>query len=297
MTEQVNTELNDAFDLAFADSQDSAADQPKEFTAESVNDQTDESAANQDAQPEAQQDEQQDPWQAVPEALRDQHMQLQQKYQTLETDHHANAVRVAALNRKTIELQQAIQARENQQGGAKATEGIPTADDLEGKTFEQVEAEWPEVAALIKSQVSSISKQFEQRLEQQLAPVQELISERKSSAEAAEVQQQFTLLAEQHPDFKEIAVDPAFAQWVQTQGTAVQQMYASTSAQDNAALLTLFKASTGRLSQAQSTERKTPDDLADHAATPRKGSGQPTATRRESASLLDEFDFQIRNSK
>ena len=296
MTEQVNTELNDAFDLAFVDSQDSTANQPTEFTAESVNDQTDESTENQDAQPEAQQDEQQDPWQSVPEALRDQHMQLQQKYQTLETDHRANAVRVAALNRKTIELQQAIQARENQQGGAKATEGIPTADDLEGKTFEQVEEEWPEVAALIKAQVSSISKQFEQRLEQQLAPVQELISERKSSVEAAEVQQQFTLLAQQHPDFKEIASDPSFAQWVQTQGTAVQQMYASTSAQDNAALLTLFKASTGRLSQAPAP-RKTPNDLADHAAIPRKGSGQPTATRRESASLLDEFDFQIRNSK
>lgn len=297
MTEQVNTELNDAFDLAFADSQDSAVNQPKEFDVDSVNDQTEESTEHQDAQPEAQQDEQQDPWQAVPEPLRNQYMQLQQHNQKLEADHRANAMRVQALNKKTQELQQALQTRETQQGGSKATEGIPTADDLEGKTFEQVEAEWPEVAALIKSQVSSISKQFEQRLEQHLAPVQELISERKSSAEAAEVQQQFTLLAEQHPDFKEIAVDPAFAQWVQTQGAAVQQMYASTSAQDNAALLTLFKASTGRLSQAQPTARKAPDDLADHAATPRKGSGQPTATRRESASLLDEFDFQIRNSK
>jgi len=297
MTEQVNNELPDDFSQAFADSIDSAASEAPEFTAESVTGQTEEVATEQvnepAQQPDAQQAEQQDPWAVVPEPLRNQYQELLTKNQRLENDHRANSMRVQALNRKTEELQQALAAKEAAGGKQTNAPGTPSAEDLEGKSFEQVEQEFPEIAEFIKAQVARAVTP----IQQQLAPVNEIVSERAQLAQQAVIAQELSRLQQLHPDYAEVAKDPAFGNWVTSQPPVVQQMYASTSADDNAALLTLFKASTGYKSPAASTQAQPTNSLADHVATERKGTGAPTAVRRTDDNFADAFNFHVTRTK
>lgn len=296
MTEQVNNELPDDFSQAFADSFDSATSETPEFTAESVTGQTDEITTEQvnepAQQPDAQQDEQQDPWAVVPEPLRNQYQQLQTNHQRLEADHRANAERVQALNRKATELQQALAAKEAAGGKQTNAPGTPSAEDLEGKSFEQVEQEFPEIAAFIKAQVARAVTP----IQQQLAPVNEIVSERAQLAQQEVIKQEYSRLEQLHPDFRDIVKDPSLSAWVATQVPKVQQMYDSTSADDAATLLTLFKASTGYRAPAaspQAQQSQQTNSLADHVTTERKGTGTPTAVRRTDDNFADAFDLHI----
>ncbi len=293
MTEQVNNELSDDFSQAFADSFDSAASEAQEFTAESVTGQTEEVTTEQvnepAQQPDAQQAEQQDPWAVVPEPLRNQFQQLQQSNQKLEADHRANSLRVQALNRKTEELQQALAAKEAAGGKQDKTPGMPTADDLKGLSFKEFEQEFPEVAAFVKAQVAAATTPIQQQLE----PVQQLVSERQQAAQEQVIQHELGRLAQVHPDFKEVASSPDFDAWVNTQPPMIQQLRSSFNADDNAALLTLFKTSTGRIAAPASPQAQQTDSLADHVATARKGSGTPTAVRRTDDNFDDAFNFHV----
>lgn len=304
MTEQ-NNDLFDAFDKAIADSADSAG-QNTEISADALTDQTgNNEPADTTAEPGAQQhdgqhaesaQQQEDPWLAAPEPLRNQFQQLQQKLATrdqefnaLQNDHRANAGRVAALNRKAEELQQQLAAREAQ--GIKGPDGAPTAADLKDKSFEQIKAEFPEIADVLEQKLGAIREEFTQ----QFAPVKEILSERQQQRQAAEQQQaiqnEFSQLQVLHPDCDAIAKDPAFHAWAQSQPADVQALYVSTSARDNAVLLRLFK--TTPAYQQKAEPAKTPNNLADHVATPRQGSGSPTATRRNSDNFEDQFHFSV----
>lgn len=297
MTEQVNNELPDDFSQAFADSFDSATTETPEFTAESVTGQTDEITAEQvnepAQQPDAQQAEQQDPWAVVPEPLRNQYEELLSKTQRLENDHRANSMRVQALNRKTEELQQALATREAAGGKQTNAPGTPSAEDLEGKSFAEVEQEFPEIAAFIKAQVA----QAVTPIQQQLAPVQEIVSERAQLAQQAVIQQEYSRLEQLHPDFLDIVKDPSLEAWVKTQAKKVQEMYDSNSADDAANLLTLFKASAGYKAPVAPHQAEQTNSLADHVTTERKGSGTPTAVRRTDDNFADAFDFHIKHAK
>lgn len=297
MTEQENNELTDALTMAFSDSADSEATRAHEFTADSVEVKTEEVTAEQvnepAQQPDAQQAEQQDPWAVVPEPLRNEYKELLSKTQWLEKDHRANALRVQALNRKTEELQQALEAREAAGGKQTNAPGTPSAEDLEGKSFAEVEQEFPEIAAFIKAQVT----QALTPIQQQLAPVQEIVSERAQLAQQAVIQQEYSKLEQMHPDFRVIVSDPALSAWVAQQAPKVQQMYESDSADDAANLLTLFKASTGYKSPAAPPQAQQTNSLADHVTTERKGSGTPTAVRRTDDNFADAFDFHIKHTK
>lgn len=297
MTEQVNNELPDDFSQAFADSFDSATTETPEFTAESVTGQTEEITAEQVTepaqQPDAQQAEQQDPWAVVPEPLRNQYQELLSKTQRLENDHRANSMRVQALNRKTEELQQALAAREAAGGKQTTAPGTPSAEDLEGKSFEQVEQEFPEIAAFIKAQVA----QAVTPIQQQLAPVNEIVSERAQLAQQEVIKQEYNRLEQLHPDWAVVANADDFKSWVSTQAPIVKQMYESNSADDAANLLTLFKASTGYKAPVAPPQAEQTNSLADHVTTERKGSGTPTAVRRTDDNFADAFDFHIKHTK
>lgn len=253
--------------LASEDSKDSnAADVSKPLDQESQDDTKPDDEDSSDQNSQGQADE--DPWAAAPEPLRIQFVQLQQNYQKLELDHRANATRVAALNRKTMELQELLAKNEKTNGGAASEQsGVPTAEDLEGKTFAEVEAEWPDVAKFIRSQVTAVQQQFEQTL----GPVKELLSEREQLQHQQFIQTEISRLATAHPDFEQISSDPAFSQWVSTQPAAIQQMYGSQLADDNIALLTFYKSVTGRTAAKPAPQQT---KLADHAEIPRKGGGR-----------------------
>lgn len=235
----------------------------------SDDDQTQDVSANPQSEQLGQAD---DPWAAAPEPLRESYQQLQQKHQQLEDDHRANAGRVAALNRKALELQQALEAREKAGAKPSTDADMPSASDLEGKTFEEIEDDFPDIAAFVRNQVA----QIEGRLQKQLAPVNEIVSEKRQQQETEVINNELARLASVHPDYLEVSQDPSFSQWITSQPQSVQSMYGSLSADDNIALLTLFKGSTGRIaaqqSKATSAPRKT--NLSDHAEIPRKGGGR-----------------------
>lgn len=298
MTEQATQdEFLDAFGAAMADSNDSVpADDPAPIEhPDAIEGNTPEHPAPAEGQQlEVPQD---DPWQVVPEPLRKQYFDLQQDHQRLQLDHRANAGRVAALNRKTQELADALKSREQAQGGADTSnKSMPTAAELQGRTFEEVEAEWPEVAALIKHQVQTTTQALQQQFQQQLAPLNELQQQYQQQQQQAYIQSELSRLEQQHPDYKEIAADPAFSQWIQRQPATVQQMYGSTSADDNAVLLTLFKASTNRMSSASPRQQT---NLADHATPARKGTGAPTNARipDDNGDFISLFDHHLKNSR
>lgn len=254
--------------LASEDSKDSgAADVSELLDQEQQDDTKTEADDNTDQNSQGQADE--DPWAVAPEPLRNQFMQLQQNYQKLESDHRANAGRVAALNRKTQELQELLAKNEKANGGkANEQSGVPTAEDLEGKSFAEVEAEWPDVAKFIRQQMSTV----QQHVEQSLGPMKELLSERQEQQQIQFIQTELSRLAQAHPDYEQVSADPAFSQWIQHQAPAVQQMYGSQLADDNIALLTLYKSVTGKAVQAKPAAPK--KQLSDHAEIPRKGGGR-----------------------
>lgn len=303
MTEQTD-DLLDAFAEALADSADSATGNDTQITADAITDQTGNNeqaatnAAPGDQQHEGQHAEQaqpqDDPWASAPEPLRNQYQQLQQQFNALQTDHRANAGRVAALNRKTEELQQQLAAREA--AGIASQKGAPTADDLEGKTFEEFEQEFPEFAKFVKAQVLKEVKPIQQQLE----PVKEIVSER-DQQKAAEQQQsalqdEFSQVMAVHPDAGLIAKDPTFHQWVSHQPAHIRTLYESTIARDNAVLLDLFKA-TPVYQQKQSGNQQQ-NNLADHVTTPKKGSGAPTANRiPEDGDFMSLFDHHLNQSR
>lgn len=211
-----------------------------------------------------------DPWLSVPEALRNEHLALKQNNQKLEADHRANAGRVAALNRKTQELQQQLAAREKATG-KEGSGDMPTAADLKGKTFDELKAEWPEVAqALVDSQAHT-----QQLIQRELEPLKRKQEEREQQQlqedEAKFIQSEFTRLQQIHPDAQEIALDPSFQQWLGNQPKGVQAMSASLSADDNAALLTLYKTAAGKASKPAAPAKSS---LSDHVVTPRQGAGR-----------------------
>ncbi len=301
----------DEFEKAFAQSMTDSADSDKtveagELLLDVSNGATDttggnladvhgESTANENA--EAAQPEQapaeSDPWSSVPEPLRNQHRELNERYQKLEADHRANAGRVAALNRKTEELQQAIAAREKANGGQPDDKSIPSAADLEGKSFAEVEAEWPEIGKFVKQQLDAVRSELTPVLEH----VRQQRDEQNEQQRLEKIQNEMIRLAAIHPDYQEIADDPAFQSWVASQPVSVQAMYGSVSADDNASLLTLFKASTGRSTKTEDPNElpESESDLSEYAELPRKSTGAPISIRRENGSFLDEFDYHMKH--
>lgn len=215
-----------------------------------------------------------DPWAAAPESLRNEYMSLRQDHQKLSNEHRANSGRVAALNRELNTLREQMKASEKAGGKSGKDSDQPTADDLKGKSFAQVEEEWPEIAAYLKYMV----KQANDTVDQKLTPVEQWKQEVEQERQQHALQTEYEKLAQAHPDYQDIANDPAFRSWLQSQSPGVQAMGNSTLADDNITLLNLYKSANSRNSS-QSTD--TPPkpaarkkSLSDHAEIPRKGAGR-----------------------
>ncbi len=215
-----------------------------------------------------------DPWAQVDESLRNQFYTLQANHQKLQNDHRANAGRVQALNNKVSEYQAQLERQEQQ--GKPAGNG-PTAEDLEGMTFEEVESEWPEVAGYLKKQLAQsrdqITQQLTQQFEERLNPLNEMHQQQQQYQQQQYVQTELQRLKQIHPDYQDIANDSKFHQWVNDQPDTVKAMAGSLHAADNIALLNLYKSSTG-----ERAPKPAQSNLSDHATIPRKGSGRQIQT-------------------
>lgn len=205
-----------------------------------------------------------DPWSQVDESLRNEFLTLQANHSKLQNDHKANAGRVQALNNKVAEYQKLVEGAEQQ---GKPTGDGPTADDLEGMSFEEVEEEWPEVAGYLKRQLERTQQQLTQQFEERLNPLNEMHTQQQQAQQQQYVQSELQRLQQVHPDFQSIASDSKFHQWVNNQPDSVKAMAGSLHAADNIALLNLYKGSNG-------TSRTAKPSLSDYATIPKKGSGR-----------------------
>lgn len=261
--------------LASQDSDDSTqtSDDDALDNSEENDGDTDAEENDQDGREQVQADD--DPWSQVDESLRNQFLTLQANHSKLQNDHRANAGRVQALNNKVAEYKSIVEKSEQQ--GKPAGDG-PTADDLEGMSFEEVEQEWPEIAGYLKRQLAltqqQITKQFDERSKQfdeRLNPLNEMHSQHQNNQRQQHVQSELQRLQQIHPDYQSIASDSKFHAWVNTQPDTVKAMAGSLHAADNIALLNLYKSSAGQARAAKPS-------LSDHATIPKKGSGRQIQT-------------------
>jgi hypothetical protein len=120
------------------------------------------------------------------------------------------------------------------------------------------------------------------------AQIDELVQQRIAPALTA-VEQKFELrlLAKEHPDYKDIDADPAFAQWVATQPEQFRNSLAEASRVYDSdvvgAAMTKFKAA--RKPAPSTPNNSTRRSLIEAAVTPRGTGGNPAATTED-----DEFD-------
>jgi hypothetical protein len=209
-----------------------------------------------------------DPWAAVPEQLRNEYLTAKQRADQYESQYHAVTGRLAPTQRELEAARKQLAEIEKQKGAKGDSDAVPTADDIAGKTLEQLRQEWPDVASAMQTLLDAQRQEFEQRL----TPLQQLEAERRQQQEQAHIQSELSRLSQAHPDYAQIASNPAFSQWVATQPRSVQAMYGSTSADDNIVLLNLYKGATGAAQPAQKPRQQKP--LSDHAEIPRKGAGR-----------------------
>ena len=276
MIKQEETQLDENQDaaalfteLASQDSTDSKQASDEDTLDDSEeNDSDTDSAENE--QEEIEQGQADDPWAQVDEARRNEFLTLQANHSKLQNDHRANAGRVQALNNKVAEFQKQV-AQSEQQAGEQTSKG-PTADELEGMSFEEVEEEWPEVAGYLKKQLQQTQQQLTKQFEEQLNPLNEMRQQQEQYQQQQHVQTELQRLEQVHPDYKQVASDSKFQQWVTAQPDTVKAMAGSLHAADNIALLNLYKGSTGN------SARTTRSKLSDHAAIPKKGSGRQIQT-------------------
>lgn len=259
-----NSDLEQGDEDEHLDHEDS--DEP---TDSEDDDQGNDDGEEQDADEDEPSDE--DPWAKAPESLRNEYMSLRTSHDKLSNEHRANSGRVAALNRELNTLRQQMEAREQTSGKPGKGSDTPSADDLKGKSLEQVEEEWPEIATYLRHMV----KQANDTVEQKLAPVEQWKQQTEQERYQQQRQAEIERLAQVHPDFQSVGADPAFRNWLQTQPPGVQAMGNSELADDNITLLNLYKSATGAERQsatAKSATRK--KSLSDHAEIPRKGAGR-----------------------
>ena len=252
---------------------------------EDLNDSSDTDGANADEQldqdGEAQQankqeqepgnDQDDDPWKDAPEHLRSQYQAIQQANQTLQQQYQSLHGRLAPTQRELDQLKR--QLSEQQSKASKPAEQAeqPTAEEIAGMTDDELEAEWPEVAQALRKREQRLKSEWEKTLDEKLSPFQRYQEELQQQQQQQAIQSELSRLAEAHPDFQQVAVDPRFQQWVATQPPAVQSMYGSTLADDNIVLLNLYKGGNGRAPQAKPGPRK--KDVSSYAEVPRKSGG------------------------
>lgn len=255
------------------DSKDSGANDSSEQSNNQGDDSSEHDGA--DAASNSQGQAEEDPWATVPEALRNEHLAAKQRAQQLESQFNASQHRLVPTQRELEAARKRLAELEAQGGDKNKGSGdMPTAADLKGKTFDELKEEWPEVAqALLDAQTHT-----QQLIQRELEPFRQMKQQQEQQKEEQQEQQkeeqfiqsEFARLQQIHPDAQDIALDPSFQQWLGGQPQGVQAMYGSFSADDNAALLTLFKTATGRATKRAAAK----SSLSDHVAIPRQGAGR-----------------------
>ncbi|NCP63153.1 MAG: hypothetical protein GW836_00640 [Paraglaciecola sp.] len=250
-------------------SEDSDKDSGKPVNEDSKLDQDDDTDTDegQDDSGEGQSDQEDDPWQSAPEALRQQYQTLKQALQKSQNDYQAVYNRLAPTQRDLEKFKKLVAESEQAKGG-KPKEDAPTQEDLNGMTDEDIEAEYPELAAFLKAR----DKQLSQMIEEKLSPLQKIQQEREQEQQKKIIDSELSRVEAAHPDFRNVVADQAFQNWLAGQPNAIKRIAESMDADDNIALLNLYKGTRQPAKPANKTK-----DLSNHVAIPRKGGGKPSS--------------------
>lgn len=105
------------------------------------------------------------------------------------------------------------------------------------KHWDTLKEDYPDIA----QGISSLLEEKDSRHAREIESLKNSIAPIQAQAQQSFVQQQYSMLEQEHPDYAEIAASPEFNQWVQTQPHNVQQMMESDNAADAAYLLRTYK--------------------------------------------------------
>lgn len=167
----------------------------------------------------------------------------------------SNRGRIATLQRKIQELQQAApqQQRQQQTGGAEASEAL-----MGSEKWRAFREDYPEMAEPLEHVIGAIVRE-NATLKNQVGGI---VGERQQQAQMAE----FERLSQEHPDWQEVAQSDTYRQWLSYQSPGVQALHTSDYAEDAITLLNLFKGQTGA-AQAQPQQAPAASNSAGNSAT------------------------------
>lgn len=148
-----------------------------------------------------------DPWANAPDELKTQYQQAQDMIAKLEQSDRSNRGRLSALQRQINEL--TSQRQQAAESGDKAA--VQDADD----ELDALMEDYPEIAKPMKAMRDQL-KAENARLQKELGAIG---SERRQQA----LDEQATLLAEQHPDWAQVATEDGFTQWLEEQPRHIQE--------------------------------------------------------------------------
>lgn len=157
-----------------------------------------------------------DPWANAPPELRELH---EKQLRDADLRHRSEQGRTQALRGQLAELQRRVE--QQQQSGAEPTEQQKQDNEDKAKAisdkFEQLREDYPEVAGPLLDEIESLRGQMETVAKGH----GEIASERVARQEA----QQWQVLEQAHPDFRQVFNDDRFAGWLQDQPHSVQEAY------------------------------------------------------------------------
>lgn len=209
---------------------------------------------------EAPADQAPDPWASVPPELREQFEQLRREKEAAEHRARSDAARVAALSRKL-----ASQTVSADQAPAKQ-EDTEAQKALDAKR-KQLEEDYPDVAAPLFEVIDGLKSELG-AVQQQVGAVTAERQEQVIAARQAE-------LEAVHPDWRDIAANPAFADWANQQPPKIQELVQSWDARETSVALSLFKTEMGMAaSQNQGARPEPGPEVKANAATGARRSAQ-----------------------
>jgi len=172
---------------------------------------------------------------------------LEAETERLRQSERSQRGRVSALTKKLVEQR----AAEKPPTVDKTSAGTADKDD----DWEEFQREFPEMAAIVDKRMANVTRRVDsvnERMER-VSTTQETLVEKEINAYR---ETQFDILAERHPDFKEIATSKDFAEFRANAPGDIQQRINSDHAEDAIAVLDAFKEMTGWGRTARKTHGK-----------------------------------------
>jgi|TARA_B110000240_G_scaffold186849_1_gene223938 hypothetical protein len=174
------------------------------------------------------------------------------------------------------------QLKEQQQTIEKLQQNSTASPSAGDNSWKLVAEDYPDIAEGVKSlfEKQANEHRFElDRVRGELQPIQE-------QARKSYVDQQFVMLENEHPDYREVAVSEEFKGWVATQPGPIQEMIQSEQAGDAAYLLRAYKNDVQPGQQATSELKQRREKQL------RQGQTVPSRGGRSKSNLPPEDDFE-----